>query len=166
MLQAKGVRALKTPYTCSPRGGDGKQLIAAMALGARGVNCGTRFCATKESNYSESLTQRMVQANQTDAVLMFRTLRNTSRVIKDVVAKGVDKIQIEKGKDLQLKDVENLVAGTSGRAAEKAGDLAGGIWSTGQTIVLIDNYPSVQELMGQFMAEAEGTVDLVRAPQL
>lgn len=166
VLQAKGAKVLKTPYICSGGVGDGKQLIAAIALGAQGVNCGTRFCATKESNYPEAFKQRMVQANETDTVMMFRVLRNTSRVIKNETSKEVDKIQNEKGKDLQFKDVEHLVLGTRGRAAEKAGDPDGGIWSTGQTIGLIDSYPSCQDLMDEFMAEAEGTVDLVRSSKL
>lgn len=166
VLQAKGAKVLKTPYICSGGVGDGKQLIAAIALGAQGVNCGTRFTATKESNYPESFKQMMVNAKETDTVVMFKALRNTSRVIKNKVSMEVEKIQIEKGKDLQFKDVEELVAGTRGRAAEKAGDPDGGIWSTGQTVGLIDSYPTVQELMDQFMAEAEGTVDLVRASKL
>lgn len=166
VLQAKGAKTLKTPYICSGGVGDGKQLIAAIALGAQGVNCGTRFCATQEGNWPSSFKDRIVQANETDTVMMFRALRNSSRVFKNNVSKEVDKIQIEKGKDLQFKDVEELVAGTRGRAAEKAGDPDGGIWSTGQTVGLIDSCPSVQELMNQFMAEAEGTVDVVRASKL
>jgi nitronate monooxygenase len=71
VLQAKGARVLTKPFVCSGGVGDGKQIAAALALGADGVNCGTRFCATRECQWPESFKQRMVQANEEDRVVMF-----------------------------------------------------------------------------------------------
>jgi len=158
VLQAKGARVLKTPFICSGGVGDGKQIAAALALGADGVNCGTRFCATQECNWPKSFKDRMVQASEEDTVLMFRALKNTTRVFGNKVAREVEQIEKEKGLDLQFADVASLVAGRRGRAAEKAGDADGGIWSAGQVIGLIEDYPTVAELMERMMKECQETI--------
>jgi NADH:quinone reductase (non-electrogenic) len=134
VLQAKGAKVLTTPYICSGGVGDGIQLAAALALGADGVNCGTRFCATQECNWPESFKQRMVESDERATVMMFRALRNTSRVFANAVAKEVERIEKEKGANLKFEDVSHLVMGTRGRAAEQAGDPDGGIWSAGQVV--------------------------------
>mmetsp|Transcript_29740 Transcript_29740/g.69908 ORF Transcript_29740/g.69908 Transcript_29740/m.69908 type:complete len:333 (-) Transcript_29740:39-1037(-) len=158
VLQAKGARVLSTPFVCSGGVNDGKQLAAALALGAEGVNLGTRICATKECNWPESFKQRMLQASEEDTVLMFRRLANTARVFKNKVAAEVASIEADKGKDLAFTDVMHLVAGSRGREAETKGDPDGGIWSTGQGVGLVTDIPSVQEMMGNFMREAETTI--------
>ena len=113
------------PYICSGGVGNGIQLAAALALGADGVNCGTRFCATQECNWPESFKKRMVQADERATVLMFRSLRNTSRVFANAVSLEVQRIEQEKGKNLQFEDVSHLVMGVRGRQAEKDGDADG-----------------------------------------
>lgn len=158
VLQAKGARVLTTPYICSGGVGDGKQIAAALALGADGVNCGTRFCATQECNWPQSYKQRMLDANEEDTVLMFRQLKNTSRVFANKVAKQVQQIEQIKGPKLQFQDVAHLVAGARGRAAEKADDADGGIWTAGQVIGLIDDIPTVAQLMKRLMEECEDTI--------
>jgi len=159
VLQAKGARVLTKPYVCSGGVGDGKQLVAALALGAAGVNLGTRICATKESNWPESYKQAMVKATEEDTVLLFRTLHNTARVFKNSVAKQASQIEKDKGKDLQFTDLIGLVAGKRGREAEKNGDVDGGIWSAGQTVGLIDDIPTVQVFMETFMNEAFSVIN-------
>jgi NAD(P)H-dependent flavin oxidoreductase YrpB (nitropropane dioxygenase family) len=158
VLQAKGARVLTTPFICSGGVGDGKQIAAALALGADGVNCGTRFCATQECLWPSSFKDRMVQATEEDTVLMFRALRNTTRVFANKVAKQVQQIELKKGMDVKFEDVASLVAGKRGRAAEKAGDPDGGIWTAGQVIGLIDDIPTVAELMQRLMQECEETI--------
>ena len=158
VLQAKGARVLRTPFLCSGGVGDGKQIAAALALGADGVNCGTRFCATQECNWPRQFKERMMAATEEDTVLMFRALRNTTRVFANAVAKQVESIEKEKGQDLQFADVAALVAGARGRAAERAGDPDGGIWSAGQVIGLIDDVPTVAQLMARMMKECEDTI--------
>jgi NAD(P)H-dependent flavin oxidoreductase YrpB (nitropropane dioxygenase family) len=158
VLLAKAATKLTKPYLASGGIGDGKQLAACLALGADGVNMGTRFCATKECNWPQSFKQAMLDADERSTVLMFRTLHNTARVFKNKVAAEVERIQNEKGKDLQFSDVQHLVMGDRGRKAEQSGDKDGGIWTAGQVVGLINDIPTVQELMDRFMKEAEDTV--------
>lgn len=158
VLQAKGAKSLTRPYVCSGGVGDGKQIAAALALGADGVNCGTRFCATQECNWPESFKKKMVEASETDTVLMLRRLNNTCRVFRNNVSAEVEEIESEKGEDFSFEDVMHLVNGKRGREAEKQGDANGGIWSAGQVIGLINSIPTVAELMDQMMREAEETI--------
>lgn len=158
VLQAKGAMALTKPFVCSGGVGTGSQLAAALALGADGVNCGTRFCATKECSWPESFKLRMLKSNETDTVLMLRRLKNTSRVYKNRVAKQVEAIESNKGANFQFKDVAHLVNGKRGRAAEAKGDADGGIWTAGQVIGLIQTIPTCQELMDDLVREAEVTI--------
>jgi len=159
LLQAKAAKVLKIPFICSGGVGDGKQLAAALALGADGVNLGTRFCATQECNWPESFKTRMVESDERQTVLMFRRLHNTARVFKNAVSAEVAKIEKEKGENLKFKDIAHLVSGKRGRQAEKNGDPDGGIWSAGPVIGLIDDIPTCQELVDRFMAEAEETIN-------
>lgn len=158
VLQAKGAKVLTRPYVCSGGVGDGKQIVAALALGADGVNCGTRFCATKECNWPDSFKERMLQASETDSVLMLRRLNNTCRVFRNEVSEEVERIESEKGEEFAFEDVAHLVSGKRGREAERKGDADGGIWSAGQVVGLVDSIPTCQELMNQLMKEAEDTV--------
>jgi NAD(P)H-dependent flavin oxidoreductase YrpB (nitropropane dioxygenase family) len=160
VLLAKAAKMLKKPFLASGGIGDGKQLVAALALGAGGVNMGTRFCVTKECPWPDSFKQAIIKADETDTVLMFRQLHNTARVFKNKVAREVEKIQNEKGANLQFSDVSHLVMGDRGRKAEAAGDPDGGIFTAGQVVGLIDDAPSVQELIDRFMKEAEDTVNI------
>jgi NAD(P)H-dependent flavin oxidoreductase YrpB (nitropropane dioxygenase family) len=93
---------------------------------------GTRFCVTKECNWPQSFKDACIKADENQTVLMFRQLHNTARVFKNKVASEVERIEKEKGKDLQFSDVAHLVAGDRGRKAEKSGDPDGGIWTAGQ----------------------------------
>eukprot|EP01126_Amoeba_proteus_P027779 TRINITY_DN2750_c0_g2_i6.p1 TRINITY_DN2750_c0_g2~~TRINITY_DN2750_c0_g2_i6.p1 ORF type:complete len:318 (-),score=61.24 TRINITY_DN2750_c0_g2_i6:99-1052(-) len=159
VLQAKGAKVLKVPYICSGGVSDGKQLVAALALGAAGVNLGTRICATKECNWPDSFKDAMIKASEEDTELLFRTLHNTARVFSNKTAKEAKKIEVEKGIKLQFGDLIGLVNGKRGRQAEKDSDPDGGIWSAGQTVGLIDDIPTVKEFMDRFIAEA---VDVIK----
>lgn len=158
MLQAKGAKVLTRPYVCSGGVGDGRQIAAALALGADGVNCGTRFCATQECNWPDSYKQRMIEATEQDTVLMLRRLNNTCRVFRNDVSKEVEKIESEKGEEFDFMDVAHLVNGKRGRQAEQKGDADGGIWSAGQVVGLIDSIPTCQQLMDQMMQQAEDVI--------
>ena len=158
VLQAKGAKVLKTPFVCSGGVGDGKQLAAALALGAEGVNCGTRFCATQECNWPRSFKERLVEGDERSSALIFRQLHNTARVFKNKVAKEVVEISEAKGRDLEFGDVMHLVMGARGREAEKNGDPDGGIWTAGQVTGLIDDFPSCATVMDRIITEAEDTI--------
>lgn len=158
VLQAKGALALTKPYVCSGGVGNGAQIAAALALGADGVNCGTRFCATQECNWPESFKQRMVEASETDTVMMLRRLKNTCRVFRNDVSAEVERIESEKGEEFDFSDVVHLVNGKRGREAERKGDADGGIWSAGQVVGLIEGIPTVEELMRALVKETEDAV--------
>jgi NAD(P)H-dependent flavin oxidoreductase YrpB (nitropropane dioxygenase family) len=160
VLQAKGSKVLTKPYVCSGGVGDGNQLAAALALGADGVNCGTRFCATQECSWPDSFKQRMIQAQETDTVLMLRRLKNTSRVFKNKVARQVQQLESSEGEAFRFSDVAHLVNGQRGRQAEKEGDADGGIWTAGQVIGLIHSIPTCQELVNDMIREAEETIQV------
>jgi NAD(P)H-dependent flavin oxidoreductase YrpB (nitropropane dioxygenase family) len=158
VLQAKGANVLSTPFVCSGGVADGKQLAASLALGASGVNLGTRFCATEESNWPPSYKQAVVNASEEDTVLLFRALKNTTRVFANKIAKEAATIEWEKGKALQFSDLMDLVSGKRGRQAERDNDKDAGIWAAGQTVGLITDIPSVQVLMDRFILEACDTI--------
>lgn len=159
VLQARGAMTLRTPYVCSGGVGHGRQLAAALALGAEGVNCGTRFCATKECSWPDSFKQRIVAASEKDTVLLFRTLHNTARVFGNKIALEAAAIEKEKGTNLAFEDVAHLVAGKRGRSAEADGDADGGIWTAGQSVGLVEDIPTCQELVDRLIAEAFEAID-------
>eukprot|EP00008_Paramoeba_atlantica_P011730 CAMPEP_0201484704 /NCGR_PEP_ID=MMETSP0151_2-20130828/8859_1 /ASSEMBLY_ACC=CAM_ASM_000257 /TAXON_ID=200890 /ORGANISM="Paramoeba atlantica, Strain 621/1 / CCAP 1560/9" /LENGTH=332 /DNA_ID=CAMNT_0047868489 /DNA_START=87 /DNA_END=1085 /DNA_ORIENTATION=- len=159
VLQARGAMALKTPYVCSGGVGHGRQLAAALTLGADGINCGTLFCATKECSWPQSFKERMVQAKEKDTVLLFRTLRNTARVFSNDVAKQASEVEKDKGKDLDFSDLAPLVMGKRGREAEARGDADGGIWSAGQSVGFIEDIPTCKERVDRIIEEAMDALD-------
>jgi nitronate monooxygenase len=158
VLQAKGSQVLKVPYLCSGGVSEGNQLAASLALGADGVNLGTRICATQECNWPGSFKTAMLKADETTTVLMFRHLHNTARVFKNKVSAEVQRIEVEKGTKIAFQDVAALVTGTRGRDAEAKGDPDGGIWSAGQGVGLIQDIPTVQDLMNRMVDDAEAVI--------
>ena len=149
---------VKIPMLASGGFGDGRGLVAALALGADGINMGTRFCVTKEAPIPEAFKQQMVANDERQTDLIFRTLHNTARVMRNQVSQEV--VQIERAGGARFEDVQHLVAGTRGRDALANGDTDGGIWSAGMIQGLIHDVPSVKELVDRIVAEAE---DLIRA---
>ena len=117
VLFARGAQELTGCWIASGGIGTGNQLAACLALGASGVNLGTALCTTQECPWPQSFKERVVAAKETDTVLMFRELHNTARVFRNATAIEVERIQNEKGKDLQFGDVAELVMGDRGRLA-------------------------------------------------
>ncbi|MBB41861.1 MAG: nitronate monooxygenase [Hyphomonas sp.] len=144
---------VKVPMLASGGFGDGRGLAAALALGADGINMGTRFCVTKEAPINESFKQQMVENDERATNLIFRTLHNTARVMKNAVSDEV--VAIERKGGAKFEDVQHLVAGVRGRKAMAEGDTDGGIWSAGMIQGLIHDIPSVEELIDRIVADAE-----------
>jgi nitronate monooxygenase len=145
------------PIIASGGMADGRSLIAALALGADGINMGTRFMATQEAKINPAVKQAIVDQNERDTVLMNRTLRNTSRVAKNKIAEEVVKIQQDPTKTID--DVRELVSGARGRTnVLQAGDLDGGIWTVGQSQGLIHDIPTCAELVRNIMTQAESII--------
>jgi len=149
---------LKIPMIASGGIGSGRQLAAALMLGAEGVNMGTRFVATREAPVHQNVKQAMVDADERQTTLIFRTLRNTARVFSNSIAKEVVSIEGRPG-DTDFADLQPLVAGARGREnVLEGGDVEGGIWTAGQVIGLIDDIPSCSALLTRMVAEAEQVI--------
>jgi NADH:quinone reductase (non-electrogenic) len=143
-----------TPIIASGGMADGRSLIAALALGADGINMGTRFCATAEAKIHENVKRKIVENDELDTVLVGRSLRNTARVARNAISEQVAEIQKDPTKS--FADVKELMAGVRGREnVLRDGDLDGGIWSTGQSQALIHDIPTCAELVRNIMVQAE-----------
>jgi len=149
------VDAVDVPVIASGGMADGRSLVAALALGADAVNMGTRFLATKEARIHDNVKQAIVKGDERDTVLVGRSLRNTARVAKNAISVQVAEIQKDPTKT--FADVKELMAGVRGREnVLVAGDLDGGIWTTGQSQALIHDIPTCAELVRNIMAQADG----------
>ena len=144
--------ALSIPFIASGGFADGRGLAAALALGADGVNMGSRFMCTVESPIAQAVKERIVAASELDTNLIFRTLRNTARVAKNSVSDEVVRILNDGG---QFPDVQPLVAGARGRKVFEQGDIEAGIWTVGQVQGLIHDIPSAGEVVRRTVAEAK-----------
>ena len=157
ILLPLAARRLKIPFIASGGLGDGRGLAAALAMGAAGINMGTRFMATKEAPVHDKVKQRMVEASELDTALIFRTLSNTARVFKNQVAEKVLEIEARPGAT-KFEDLAPLVAGSEGRELLKSGNMDSGIWSAGMVVGLIDDIPSCKELVERIVSEAEAII--------
>jgi NAD(P)H-dependent flavin oxidoreductase YrpB (nitropropane dioxygenase family) len=147
---------LTVPMIASGGFGDARGLVAALALGADGINMGTRFMATVESGIHDNVKQRLVEAGERDTQLIFRQLRNTARVADNAVSREVV-ARLNAGG--AFEDVRDLVAGTRGVQVYETGDLDQGIWSAGMAQALIHDIPTCAELISRIMREA---VEIIR----
>jgi len=143
---------VKIPMIASGGFGDGRGLVAALALGAEGINMGTRFCATKESPIHDNVKNKYVENDERGTNLIFRNFRNTARVGKSDVSDEVVK-RLAKP-DAKFEDVAELVSGAAGKQVLQSGDLSGGMFWAGMVQGIIHDIPSVQELLDQIMDEA------------
>lgn len=149
---------LKIPMIASGGFGDARGLVAALALGADGINMGTRFMATLEAPVHENVKRALVEGGERDTSLIFRPLRNTARIYRNKVAEEVRSIEDarqEAGEKVTIDDIMHLVSGERGRRVYEEGDIDLGIWSAGQIVGLIHDVPSCAELVHRIVAEAE-----------
>ena len=146
------VRALKIPVIASGGIADGRGMAAAFALGAEGINMGTRFFATQEAPVHDNIKQALVAANERDTRLIFRTMNNSTRVLRNAVSQQVVATEQRPG-GCVFEDVRPLVAGTRGRDALMAGEVDGGVIAAGQVVGLIDDIPGCAELLERMVAQ-------------
>ncbi len=148
---------VKIPMIASGGFGDARGLVAALALGADGVNMGTRFMATVESPIHQKVKEQIVANDERQTNLIFRTMHNTARVAKNSVSDQV--VAIERAGGAKFEDVKDLVAGVRGRVVYEAGDPDYGIWSAGQIQGLIHDIPTCAELVKNIMRQAEAIIE-------
>ena len=152
ILLPRAAEELSIPFVASGGMADGRSLVAALALGAAGINMGTRFIATREAPVHENVKKAIVAATELDTRLVMRALRNTERVLTN---KGVERqIEREKGRALKIDDILDEVAGVYPKVMID-GDMDAGAWSCGMVVGLINDVPTVKELVDRTMTEAE-----------
>jgi nitronate monooxygenase len=144
---------VKIPMIASGGFGDARGLVAALALGADGVNMGTRFMCTVESPIHQKVKEQIVANDERQTNLIFRTMHNTARVAKNAVSDEV--VAIERRGGAKFEDVKDLVAGARGRVVYEEGDPDYGIWSAGQVQGLIHDIPTCADLISKMVREAE-----------
>ena len=143
------------PMIASGGFGDGRGLAAALALGAEGINMGTRFMATVEAPIHPHVKQQIVANDERSTELIFRTMRNTSRVARNAISQQV--VELER-QGAAFEDVRALVAGARGKLVYENGDPDHGVWSAGQIQGLIHDIPTCDELVSRIVAEAEAII--------
>ncbi len=147
---------VKIPLLASGGFGDGRGLVAALALGADGINMGTRFCATQEAPVHANVKQAYLANDERGTNLIFRKFRNTARVGKNSVSDRVAEILAQP--ESAFEDIASLVAGARGKIVLEEGDMEAGIFWAGQIQGLIHDIPTVKELIDRIVAEAEQIV--------
>lgn len=147
---------VEIPMIASGGFGDGRGLVAALALGAEGINMGTRFCATVEAPIHDNVKQLLLQNDERGTNLIFRKLHNTARVGKNSVSDEV--VEILSKPDAKFEDVADLVRGAKGRVLLETGDLGAGLVWAGQIQGLIHDIPTCKQLIDRIMADAEEVI--------
>jgi NAD(P)H-dependent flavin oxidoreductase YrpB (nitropropane dioxygenase family) len=157
ILLPRAAEELKIPFVASGGVANGKQMVAALALGAEGVNMGTRFIATKEAPVHENVKQALVAASELDTRLIMRPLRNTERVLTNAAVERLLVKEKEMGAAISFADIAEEVAGVYPRIMIN-GEMDAGGWSCGMVAGLIHDIPTCKELIDGIMAEADAII--------
>jgi nitronate monooxygenase len=145
---------IKIPIIASGGFGDARGLVAALALGAEGINMGTRFLATKEAPVHDNMKRKIVESDERQTTLILRTLRHTGRIYRNSVAEKVLEVEACPG-ETDFADLLPLVSGERSRKVINDGNLEEGIWWAGMVMGLIHDIPTVKELVERIVSEAE-----------
>lgn len=155
-------KALRIPVVASGGIADGRGMAAALVLGAEGINMGTRFCATVEAPIHDNIKRALVRASERDTQLIYRTLRNTGRVLKNAISNEVVATECQPG-GCEFADIQPLVVGQRGRAALRNGEVDGGLVWAGQVVGLIEDIPTCEQLLQRIVAECGQRITLAQA---
>jgi nitronate monooxygenase len=158
ILLPRAAEELKVPFVASGGMGTASQLVAALALGADGINMGTRFIATKEAPVHDNVKQALLAATELDTRLIMRPLRNTERVLNNAAVEKIVEIEQTKGAATTIDDIKEYVGGVYPRVMQ-GGEMDAGAWSCGMVAGLIHDIPSCKELIERLVSEAE---DIIR----
>ena len=157
ILLPRAADELEIPFVASGGMADGRSLVGAMALGAEGMNMGTRFIVTEEAPVHENVKQAILAASELDTRLVMRPLRNTERVLNNPGVERLLEKEATLGSDIKFDDIAPEVAGVYPRIMQN-GDMDAGAWSCGMVAGLIHDKPTVQELIDRIMAEADSLI--------
>lgn len=147
---------VKIPMLASGGFGDGRGLVAALSLGAEGINMGTRFCATVEAPIHDNVKQAYIDNDERGSFLIFRNFKNTARVGRSEVSEEV--VRRLSKPDAVFEDVRELVAGTAGKELLQTGDLSKGVFWAGMVQGLIHDIPTCQQLIDRIVGDAEAII--------
>jgi nitronate monooxygenase len=153
ILLPRAAEELKIPFVASGGIGNGQQLVAALALGADGINMGTRFIATKEAPVHQNVKDAILKASELDTKLIMRSLKNTERVLSNVAVDRILQKEKDLGDKIQIKDIMDEVAGVYPKVMQE-GTMEAGAWSCGMVAGLINDIPTCEELINQIMSDA------------
>ncbi len=154
ILLPRAAEELKVPFLASGGIGNARQLVASLALGADGINMGTRFIATKEAPVHQNVKDAIVAASELDTRLIMRPLRNTERVLANSAVDRIIEKEKSLGADIKIEDIMDEVAGVYPKIMSE-GTMDAGAWSCGMVAGLIHDVPSVQQLVDNIMNGAE-----------
>ena len=157
ILLPRAAEELSIPFVASGGMGNAQQMVAALAMGADGINMGTRFIATQEAPVHDNVKQALIEASELDTRLIMRSLRNTERVLNNAAVEKIIEIETEKSDEMGIEDIAKLVGGVYPRIMQE-GDLDAGAWSCGMVAGLIHDIPTCQELIDRMMSEAEALI--------
>jgi nitronate monooxygenase len=158
ILLPRVAEELKIPFVASGGMADGRSLVAALALGADGINMGTRFIATQEAPAHDNVKQAIVAANELQTRLIMRPLRNTERVLTNAAVEEILAIERERGGEATIEDIRHLVGGAGNRRVLQDGGMNAGAWSCGMVAGLIHDIPTRKQLIDRIMAEAKAII--------
>jgi NADH:quinone reductase (non-electrogenic) len=155
ILLPRVAEELEIPFVASGGMADARSLVAALALGADGINMGTRFIATKEAPAHDNVKRALVAANERQTRLIMRSLRNTERVLTNAAVEQILVIERQKGAATAIDDIRHLVAGSENRRVLQEGVMDAAAWSCGMVAGLIHDIPTCKELIDRIMQGAE-----------
>jgi NAD(P)H-dependent flavin oxidoreductase YrpB (nitropropane dioxygenase family) len=157
ILLPRAADELTIPFVASGGMADGRSLVGALAMGADGINMGTRFIATQEAPVHQNVKDAIVAASELDTRLVMRPLRNTERVMTNPAVERLLEKEKALGADLKFEDIIEEVAGVYPKIMQN-GDMDAGAWSCGMVAGLINDIPTSKELVDNIMSEAEGII--------
>lgn len=157
ILLPRAAEELKIPFVASGGMGTASQLVAALAMGADGINMGTRFIATKEAPVHINVKNALIAASELDTRLVMRSLKNTERVLNNPAVEKIVAIEHAKGDAVTIEDIREYVGGVYPRVMQD-GDMDAGAWSCGMVAGLIHDIPTCKELIDGMMAEADSLI--------
>ena len=157
ILLPRAADELTIPFVSSGGMADARSLVASLAMGAEGMNMGTRFIATREAPVHDNVKAAILAATELDTRLVMRPLRNTERVLNNSAVERLLDKEKALGADIKIEDILPEVAGVYPKIM-KEGDMDAGAWSCGMVAGLINDVPTVQELMDRIMSEADSLI--------
>jgi len=161
ILLPRAAEELRIPFVASGGMADARSLVAALAMGAEGINMGTRFIATQEAPVHENVKQALVAATELDTRLIMRPIRNTERVLRNGAVEEILRIEHDKaaaGEAVAIDDIRHLVAGSENRKVLREGQMDAGAWSCGMVAGLIHDVPTCKQLIDRIMSEATALI--------